>query len=84
MIEALNWNYLRKIETTSSHEFNQLRQVMNDMAEAIKDRELRFDYAVQGTSDGIWDWELKTNKVLLEKFLGSNTKLDYDTLHPHF
>lgn len=35
--------------------------------EAIRDRESRFDLIVQGTNDGIWDWDLRTGQVYFSR-----------------
>ena len=35
--------------------------------EEVRDRESRFDLVVQGTSDGIWDWDLRTGQVYFSR-----------------
>ena len=54
----------------------------------------RFDLAVRGASDGLWDWDIKTNKVWysnrFKELLGYNNEVDFphkfkswkNTIHP--
>ncbi len=44
----------------------------------ISDRDSRFDYAMEATNDGLWDWDLRTNQIeFSQSFL---RMLGYDSL----
>ncbi len=69
------------------------RKKLEDLYEKLKDSEERFLLAMDATSDGLWDWNLKTNEVYYSptyfKMLGysdSEFRHHYDTwamlLHP--
>lgn len=59
-----------KLQRTNTKEANQLVEAINFMVDAIKKSRLelkderdRFQLAVDGSNDGIWDWNPKNNKV---------------------
>jgi PAS domain S-box-containing protein len=43
--------------------FRDMLQQVQFSRQQVKDSEERFSLAVQGTDDGIWDWQVKTNTV---------------------
>ncbi|WP_158284254.1 diguanylate cyclase [Azospirillum sp. TSO22-1] len=60
---------------------------------AVRESEERFDMAVAATADGIWDWDLRTNKVrrtarmkalygLADHEMGDDSREFWDLLHP--
>jgi PAS domain S-box-containing protein len=65
---------VKKIDEHNSKEFSFLSNSINSMVEEIKtsQKELeksnfRWHFAVEGSGDGLWDWDLKTNKVFFSK-----------------
>jgi PAS domain S-box-containing protein len=59
-----------KIKECSSKEFdflsnsiNLMTQQIQDAHKEIKESELKWQFAVEGNGDGLWDWNVKTNEV---------------------
>ncbi len=80
---------LSETNKTLEAEINQRHQA----EAALREREQRYDLAVSGTNDGIWDWDLRTNEVYFSpiwmKILGyEDNPLPYllstlsDNVHP--
>lgn len=46
-----------------SREFNIMLDAIKSGEEALKEVKERLEYAVTGTNDGLWDWEIETNQV---------------------
>jgi PAS domain S-box-containing protein len=44
-------------------QFNRMSAQLSESYTALKTREERFALVMQGTNDGIWDWDLKTDDV---------------------
>jgi PAS domain S-box-containing protein len=44
-------------------QFNRMSSELLDSYTALKEREERLGLVIQGTNDGIWDWEMATNRV---------------------
>ena len=66
---------------------------LRDALRAVRESEERFDMAVAATADGIWDWDLRTNKVrrttrmkalygLADHEMGDDSREFWDLLHP--
>ena len=55
-----------------------LEQEVACLKKRITDRDRRFDYAMEATNDGLWDWDLRTNQIeFSQSFL---RMLGYDSL----
>jgi PAS domain S-box-containing protein len=46
-----------------SNQFNRMTARLAESYAALKEREERLALVIQGTNDGIWDWNLETNEV---------------------
>ncbi|MCC7352836.1 MAG: PAS domain S-box protein, partial [Anaerolineae bacterium] len=44
-------------------QFNRMSAQLQESYAALKEREERLTIVIQGTNDGIWDWDLRTNEV---------------------
>ena len=44
-------------------QFNRMSAQLRESYAALKEREERLTLVIQGTNDGIWDWNLETNEV---------------------
>lgn len=45
------------------HAFNYLLQELKQREHALKESEFRWKFAIEGAGDGLWDWDIKTNRV---------------------
>ena len=69
---------------------NQLKKLIverDTMNKSLLESEQRWKYALEGSGDGVWDWDIKTNKFFLSKrwkeMLGydeNDLSEDYDTM----
>ncbi len=60
--------------TEGGDEFSVLGVAFNSMAEAIRERtealqlsELRWQFALEGAGDGVWDWDIPTGRVFFSR-----------------
>jgi PAS domain S-box-containing protein len=61
--------------------FNEMLARIQSQDQALKESRERFEVAIAGANDGIWDWNLKTNEVFFspqwKRILGySNTEIE--------
>lgn len=47
--------------------FNRLLKKLWQREDALKDSEFRWKFAIEGSGDGLWDWDLVSNKVFFSK-----------------
>ena len=50
--------------------FNNLLRALNERESALAESEFRWKFATEGSGDGLWDWDISSNKV----FFSSNWK----------
>jgi PAS domain S-box-containing protein len=59
-------------------EFDQIAGALNDMSSKLRRTEERYAFAMSGTNDGVWDWNITTGEVHLSprwhEILGSEYK----------
>lgn len=62
--QALTSQPLAYIEVHSlAVSFEQMKQAIISRESALRESEERFRYAMEATSDGLWDWDVRTGKV---------------------
>lgn len=58
----------------AAHEFDVLAERIADARQALAESEQRWNFALEGAGDGVWDWNMQTDEVLLsarwKKMLG--------------
>ena len=86
--------YISKILNSTNVELERTWKNLEDSNLKHKKLQERFDLAVRGASDGLWDWDIKTNKVWysnrFKELLGYSDKADFphkfkswkNTIHP--
>lgn len=47
--------------------FNQLLKKIQERETALQESEFRWKFAIEGAGDGLWDWDIKTNRVFYSK-----------------
>jgi diguanylate cyclase (GGDEF)-like protein/PAS domain S-box-containing protein len=47
--------------------FNTLLQKLKQRENALTESEFRWKFAIEGAGDGLWDWDIKSNKVFYSK-----------------
>lgn len=63
---------------TLEQQVDALEQEVACLKKRIADRDSRFDYAMEATNDGLWDWDLRSNQIeFSQSFL---RMLGYDSL----
>jgi PAS domain S-box-containing protein len=67
-VAAGNLGHTTTIETGDeiedlSRQFNRMSARLAESYTALREREERLSLVIEGTNDGIWDWNLKTNEV---------------------
>ncbi len=53
--------------------------VCKNIVTALKEVEQRFDRAVRGTTDGIWDWNIDTGRCIIRQNLPNYWASNLDT-----
>jgi PAS domain S-box-containing protein len=67
-VAAGNFGHMAAVQTGDeiedlSNQFNRMSVRLAESYAALKEREERLSLVIEGTNDGIWDWDLKTNDV---------------------
>lgn len=47
--------------------FNHLLQALHDREDALAESEFRWKFAIEAAGDGLWDWDISSNKVFFSK-----------------
>ncbi len=47
--------------------FNHLLTALHERENALAESEFRWKFAIEGTGDGLWDWDIPSNKVYFSK-----------------
>lgn len=47
--------------------FNHLLTALRDREHALQESEFRWKFAIEGTGDGLWDWDIPSNRVYFSK-----------------
>lgn len=68
--------------TELAQSFNRMTHAINERQQALEASRERFSLAMQGTNDGVWDWDLATNDVYYSPRWGEILGYDSDEL-PH-
>ncbi|MCA1792932.1 MAG: response regulator [Desulfotignum sp.] len=69
-LSALFFMLLRRIDTQASAQHARLRAsllLQKQAQEKLQETKERFELAIAGTNDGIWDWDLRSNDLFLSK-----------------
>jgi len=57
-----------------------LEEELSSLKKRVADRDSRFDYAMEATNDGLWDWDLRTNKIYFSRSFLRMLGYDYEEL----
>ncbi len=49
------------------HAFNNLLQKLKQREIALEESEFRWKFAIEGAGDGLWDWDIQSNRVFYSK-----------------
>jgi PAS domain S-box-containing protein len=69
-LSALFFLLLRRIDTQAAAQHTRLQSsvfLQEQAQKKLQETKERFELAINGTSDGIWDWDLRTNALFLSK-----------------
>ncbi|WP_052177808.1 EAL domain-containing protein [Methylotenera sp. G11] len=47
--------------------FNALLEVLGQREDALRDSEFRWKFAIEGSGDGLWDWNVSANQIFFSK-----------------
>ncbi len=47
--------------------FNHLLKTLHEREKALEESKFRWKFAIEGTGDGLWDWDIPTNRVFFSK-----------------
>jgi two-component system, sensor histidine kinase and response regulator len=57
-----------------------LEEELSQLKKRVALRDNRFDYAMEATNDGLWDWDLRTNKIYFSRSFLRMLGYDYEEL----
>ncbi|HPG56384.1 MAG TPA: ATP-binding protein [Candidatus Wallbacteria bacterium] len=63
---------------TLAASFNQMSERLKAAHEKLKESEKKWEFAIIGSGDGVWDWNVKTNKIFLSKRWKEMFKIDIE------
>ena len=61
--KAIKWNNGKMVRFELASDISEIKTLQIEM----KEKEERLSLAMEGTNDGLWDWNLKTNKIYFSK-----------------